>query len=376
MASLRKFPRSPYYFACFTLPGGRRVQRSTKETARKAAQKKADDWESLSKGRAKARQAHRVIADIYRDAHGKELPDATTRAFLTGWLVRREGEVAPRTHEAYEARIRHFLEWLETTADEPLAELETHHFLAYRDELAGRVSPSTVNQAIRILRVAFENARKDGYIADNLAKDCGRLKRDGGRTRHPLGFDDIKAVLEVANGEWCSMIYFGLYTGLRLKDIARLTWANVDTDASEIRVDTAKSGRLVRIPICNPLLRHIESLPAGDNPRAPLHPRAFNSLNGSTLSRQFGELLADIGLREKRTHGAQKEGRSVRRKTTGISFHSLRHSATSMMKNAGISDAVVMDIIGHESVAVSAQYTHIESAAKLKALNSIPDLVR
>jgi hypothetical protein len=68
MASLRKFPRSPFWFACFTLPDGKRVQRSTKEKKRKDAQTKADSWEKLSKERAKARQSHKVIADIYRAA--------------------------------------------------------------------------------------------------------------------------------------------------------------------------------------------------------------------------------------------------------------------------------------------------------------------
>jgi hypothetical protein len=57
MASLRKFPHSKFWYACFTLPDGKRAQRSTKEVKRKDAQSKADDWEKLSTERAKARQA-------------------------------------------------------------------------------------------------------------------------------------------------------------------------------------------------------------------------------------------------------------------------------------------------------------------------------
>jgi site-specific recombinase XerD len=43
-----------------------------------------------------------------------------------------------------------------------------------------------------------------------------------------------------------------------------------------------------------------------------------------------------------------------------------------MMKNAGISPAVVQDLVGHESAAMSAHYTHIESDAKRKALDTLP----
>lgn len=384
MASLRKFPRSPFWFACFSMPDGQRVQRSTKEKGRKAAQGKADQWEALSKERAKARQAHKVIADIYRLAHNEELPDATPRAFIAGWLARRKGELAPASFAAYTGRSKHFLEWLAERADRPLADLETRHFVAYRDFLATRLSSTTANQGIKLLRVIFEDARRDGFMADNPAKDCGMLKKAMGAKRRAFTLDEVKTVLAMADDEWRSMILFALYTGQRLKDLACLSWANVDLVAEEIHLITGKTRRMVRIPICAPLMKHIGTLPAGDDPKAPVHPRMAASAMGSTLSRQFGDMLATAGLTEARKHsgpkkdgpttgGAPKGGRNARRAASEISFHSLRHTATSLMKNAGVSPAIVMDIIGHDSAEMSAHYTHIESDAKRKALDAIPD---
>jgi integrase len=57
-----------------------------------------------------------------------------------------------------------------------------------------------------------------------------------------------------------------------------------------------------------------------------------------------------------------------------LSFHSLRHTATSLMKDAGISPATVQDIIGHESAAISAHYTHIGEIAKRQAIAAMPDV--
>ncbi len=378
MAALRKKPRSPFWFACFTLPDGRRVQRSTKETARKAAQAKADQWEKLSNERTKARQAHKVISDIYRAAHKEELPDATAASYFEGWLKRRKGEIAPASYSTYSNRITHFQGWLGDFARRPLAEIETRHFVLYRDELAGRLSPSSCNMGIKILRSVLEDARREGFVADNPAKDCGMLKKEQGGTRRPFTVHELKSVLAAANEEWRSMILFGLYTGQRLGDLARLTWANVDLQAQEIQLRTAKTGRMMRIPISKPLMEHLESLPAGDDPKQPLHTRAaaLATVNGSTLSRQFAELLAAVGLTTKKTHepsDEERKGRAARRAASELSFHSLRHTATSLMKNAGISPAIVQDIIGHESAEISAHYTHIESDAKRKALNSLPD---
>ena len=48
---------------------------------------------------------------------------------------------------------------------------------------------------------------------------------------------------------------------------------------------------------------------------------------------------------------------------------------TSLLKNAGVSEAVAMDIIGHDSKAISQHYTHIEQNAKRAALSKLPDLI-
>lgn len=361
------------------MPDGKRVQHSTKETSRKLAQEKVDSWEKLSKEGAKARQAHKVISEIYRRAHQSELPDSTIRSYFNGWLERRKGELAAASYAAYKGRTTHFIEWMGESADKPLGSVESRHLSAYRDALSKRLSANTANHGVKLLRVIFEDARREQHIAENPAKDCGLLKKDITSTgRRPFTIKELEKVLNVANDEWRSMILCGLYTGQRLADIARLTWANVDLVAGEIHFRTGKTHRLVRIPVTKPLLTHLDSLPTNDNPRAPLHPRsaALADVNGSTLSRQFGELLVDAGLASARAvnHASEGKGRSAKRQLSELSFHSLRHTATSMMKNAGISPAVVQDIIGHDSAEMNTHYTDIDHETKRKALESLPDL--
>jgi integrase len=62
------------------------------------------------------------------------------------------------------------------------------------------------------------------------------------------------------------MILYGLYTGQRLADIARLTWANIDLPGARIRFTTQKTGKTLTIPMAEPLPRHVESLPVSDDP--------------------------------------------------------------------------------------------------------------
>jgi integrase len=59
---------------------------------------------------------------------------------------------------------------------------------------------------------------------------------------------------------------------------------------------------------------------------------------------------------------------------SAVSFHSLRHTTTSLLKNAGVSDVVARDIIGHESEAISRNYTHIDAETKGNAVDKMPDV--
>jgi len=54
-----------------------------------------------------------------------------------------------------------------------------------------------------------------------------------------------------------------------------------------------------------------------------------------------------------REHKSTGKGRDQAREASKISFHSLRHSAVTILKAAGVSDFIAREIIGHESAAVS-----------------------
>ena len=386
MAFLRHFPRSPYWFAGFNQADGRRVQRSTKLSNRKKAQALADKWELAAKraaeGRLSEAQARRVLSDIYELVHDQPLPSTTIRHFLNGWVERRKSDTSVRTHQAYAQITRDFIASLGSRADMDISQVAKADVAKFRDGVLARTSVPTANKALKYLRVALGAAWKDGLTLDNPAAKLDVIKRrDAERIeRRPFTIKEMKTLLAHARDEWKGLILFGLYTGQRLKDIARLTWHNVDLVEKELRFVTAKTGRLMVIPLASPLFRHLQSLPAGDDPGAPLFPSAYaiasKEGSDSRLSQQFHEILVAAGMAKERTKDATGQGRTLRRTVSEISFHSLRHTATSLLKNAGVPEAVAMDIIGHDSEAISRHYTHIETKAKRSALQKLPDIER
>ena len=95
-----------------------------------------------------------------------------------------------------------------------------------------------------------------------------------------------------------------------------------------------------------------------------------------TLSNQFADILAAAKLQKARDHEKAKdgEGRDVERKVGRLSFHCLRHTATSLLKNAGVSDVIAREIIGHDSPEISRVYTHMEKPAMKDAMDRLPDI--
>ena len=384
MAFLRRFPRSPFWFAGFTLPDGRRVQRSTKQGDRKKAQATADKWEEAAKLASQKRlgeaQARRILSEIYEKLHGEPLVTKTARQFLTDWAEGRKVDTKPRTHAAYAQAARDFIKSLGDRADIEISSILKADVSKYRDSVLKRTSIPTANKALKYLRVALKVAWADGLANDNPAAKVPTLKRSGGVKRRAFTVPELRQILNKAESEWRGLILFGLYTGQRLSDIATLTWRNIDLQSAEIAFLTHKTGRQMIIPLHRILVDWLHELPSTDDPVTPIFPQAHGLATRTTgesrLSQQFYSILVAANLAEERSREKTGLGRARRRNVSAISFHSLRHSATSLMKNAGVSEPVAMDIIGHESTAISQHYTHIDSATKRAAIAKLPNIIK
>jgi integrase len=346
MASIRKKDRSPFWFACFTLPDGAPTQRSTGTSERKIAQRIANEYEDAARdasaGRFIESRARKAIADIYAMALPERLASSSLCDFMDAWLKRKEIEARETTHEKYTSVVCQFKAHLGRKAQHDITNITGADITQFRDTLARRVTPGTVNVALKIIRSAFAQARRDGLIDLNEADRVTLLKHGQDRVeRRAFTLEELKRILEVVNDEWRGMVLFGLYTGQRLGDIASLKWNNIDLQRAELRLLTGKTGRRQILPLAKPLLSYVETIPAGDATDTPLFPRIYEmTKQAGKLSNQFHDILVSAGLAIKTTHKATGKGHSGKRLQNAVSFHSLRHTATSLLKSAGLGNGV------------------------------------
>jgi integrase len=367
MASLVKRPTSKFWVAAFRDAQGRQHRRSTGEIDKKRAQAVAEKLELTAQRKGNPQRVRQIFAEFFRDHYGQDVPFLSVRDFTGRWLAARKAETSSATFRRYDEIVRKFLGFLGTAANRGLDEINKGQILAFRDAQIASTAAATTNTTLTIVKMVFRSARREGYLWQDPAEGVKSVKGAATIKRRSFDVDELRRVLAVAGPEWQSLIKFGLYTGQRLSDLATLSWAQIDLERDEIVLTTRKTDKRLLIPIAAPLREHLLTI-AGDNPRAPIHPRAFELVRAgrvATLSNQFGDLLVDAGLRE--------PGKG-KRAGMDVSFHSLRHTAVSLLKDAGVPDAVVMALVGHESAAMSHHYTHVGKEALAKAAKTLPEL--
>ncbi|WP_346187116.1 tyrosine-type recombinase/integrase [Rubritalea halochordaticola] len=394
MSFVWEHKKSQYWYARFMDHNGKRRNRSTKvrikgatpvETRdnKKLALKIADEFEAAARTRRTALQARRAMAELTEEIMGKDMSGKSLSEHVESWLARKQGEVAKSTYIFYKSAVGRFQSFIDAMklADGDIAFITPEHILQYREHRRNEVAAKTVNHELKCLRMLFKAAKKAHLIADDPTEFVDTIREEKVKVRRGFTIDEVKSVLAVADDEWRSMIFFGLYTGQRLSDISKLTWRNVDLERNEVRLVTEKTGKSLRIPIASPLREHIESLPVTDDPDQPIHARIYDkfmqSRRTSNISNEFANLLYQAGLRaEKVSHNKRKDATEMggRRRTHELSFHSLRHTAVTLLHDAGVPMQVAQTLIGHDDKAMHELYIGVGQEALNEAANKLPKL--
>lgn len=381
-----------YWWAAYTGADGRRYFRSTRATSKSKALLIAHEWESLARGNPTESHFRRVAADLYQHVAGKPLHYHTCGQWLESWLKSTRSSVSERTYDRYSGTIDDFRTFLGERDKAPLASITPDEVTNYRDVLQKRgLAASTVNLCIRkTIAAPFEAARRLGYITVNPCAPVKAVKDNVAKSqarRRPFASEQIGSLLKTSrSGKWKDTgwegaILCGMTTALRLGDIINLTWGEIDLGAETLTTSAKKTGDELKIPLHPAFVTWLgnQTRGIGKAPVFPkLHGKSIGGANG--LSRKFkklmdeagviGEIIRPGGSAEQRKESKAGAGRTI----TALSFHSLRHTATSLMANAGVAADTRKAITGHRDDRVHENYTHhqLEKLREAVGLITVP----
>jgi integrase len=328
--------------------------------------------EEEARGDTSRELLERVVADTLRRLGHDSAPPPTAAEWLGKWLEGERGAIKERTLEKYAAVIRDFLASLGSRSGGRLSAVAESDITRFRDQLlAGGRLPETGNYMVHtLLQRPFRVAVNSGVIQRNPIAMVRTLK--GTRaTKGTFSCEQISQLVTAAtdrDGEWQGLILAGYYTGARLGDLVKLQWKSVDLEERTITFRQSKTGDEVKIPIHSDFEAWLLSRTQGVV--GMVFPTLCDRKVGA-ISTSFTRLVRRAGIdagtmRER--HG--EHGRSV----ASLSFHSLRHSFTTALTQAGIPAEIRMKLTGHSDARSHAIYSHHELETLRQAVSKLPKL--
>jgi integrase len=369
--------RSPYWIAVYRDETGRRRKRSTKLTSKSKALEVAY---TLQKAAKEARQGvlteartRELLSEILQSVNGEGLRVFTVTQWFDQFVNQKKKSRADKTAKRHEQMMREFVEFLGVRANLNIAAITSADIMAFRDHQHSRgLAPSTVNVDIAVLSVAFNAALRQGHVSVNPCLAIEPLKDKAAARKDVFSPEQVTALVNTAEGEWRGLILTAFYIGARLGDCANLQWKHVDliSEIKTIRYTQGKTGAPI-VSVIHPALEdYLLSLPAPKTDDAFLFPSMAQRVTPS-LSRSFKEIMQRANIEQRVIRERGKYGRTV----NALSFHSLRHSFSSLLANAGISEETRMALVGHTTREMQQRYTHRELAILRDAVSVLPPIV-
>lgn len=240
-------------------------------------------------------------------------------------------------------------------------ELETfkEHRLGVRTKKGLRTIAS-VNRELMMIRAMLRKAQKEGWLLRSPFEEHDSLIRmsDERRRERTLSYAEETRLLAACSDRTRQhlrpILVCALATAMRLGEILKLSWPDVDFASHEIRVISTNTKTLSerRVPITDPLMAELERLRALARPDADL---VFGTKSNVKRSFKTACEMAEI------PHGG----------IHGLTFHCLRHTAGTRMVKQGMELAEIARILGHSDIKTTYRYISADSDVMDKARKAL-----
>jgi integrase len=378
MASIHRRTGSPFFHGKFRDETGRIVLRSTKQTDRLKARAVVETWQAAADkarhGALTRLTVARTLDDLLERISGERTLSTTPKEYLAEWLTAKTEEgAAPASLARYKAVCAAFLGFLGERASANLRTITKRDFEAFRNaELVSGKTPKTADFGLKVIRMIFAKAHRDGFTEVDEAARAEFLKSKviagSEDKRGPLTDEEVRLLLAATEGtDWQGMILVAVHTGIRLVDGANLVWENFQPDEKTLKFTAAKTGKEIEVALHPEAFAWLTARQGVG--AAPVFPTLYGAKAGSAggLSNQFRRIVEKAGIATKL--GSEKRGKGRRLSLT--TFHGLRHTFISRLANKAISRDVRKAMAGHSSDAIHDRYTKLNVAAQHAALKTV-----
>ena len=214
---------------------------------------------------------------------------------------------------------------------------EIEGYLARRRD-DGMVSKASRNRILAALKSIFKKAKEWGYVARDPAAGVKMMKEEY-KQPAPLTQDEMGRLLAVLEPKQRMVAEVYLQTGMRLGELTRLQWADVDFEARTLALRNTKNQTDRTVPMSRRVFEIMRELKA-ENSTGKTRSLAVLGSDADILA-SLGRAAERAGFEEGRRHRLQ---------------HRLRDTAATTMLDRGVALDRVQVILGHKTLSMTRRY--------------------
>jgi len=273
--------------------------------------------------------------------------------YAGAWLESR-ADLKPKTRHQYQFLMRQHI--MPTWRTVPLAKITFEGLTHWISRLSlGGLGPSAIRQSVFVMSAALDHAVRSGRIRSNPARGLG-LPRPKRRDYVYLTHGQVLTLASEA-GRWRLLILLLAYTGLRWGEATALRVCDIDFDRRRVDVSRAFSDVGGRVVLGTPKSHQSRTVPV---------PRFIAiELAGAVDGQRPDDLIFTMpGGSVMRMSNWRRATFVPARARAGLSdrfrVHDLRHTAASLMIQAGYPPKMLQEIMGHASITTTLDlYGHL-----------------
>jgi integrase len=285
-----------------------------------------------------------VVAKVFNElATGQSKPLID---FIDGWIKNETKRgLAKKTISQMQTDVGILIEYLPTST---LLVIEHTSLWIKMIAEKGKLSAASVTRIIGSCRNFYKHLKFIDVIPEKspepfiVPKEYKLSKKRNSKGQNkteswlPFTNEDVEKIysetIQKQDWELGQLILLGAFTGARIEEICSLQQRNIDIKKKFIQIEDAKTEAGIRtIPIHDSLIPIIIEMMKTDN--AFLLPNLTKSKfddRSNAIGKRFGRLKIKMGFSKRYV------------------FHSIRKTFTTQLENAGVSENVTADIVGHE----------------------------
>jgi integrase len=251
----------------------------------------------------------------------------------------------------------------------PISTINSGHIESWlaKNKRKSKWSSATRNRYLSAVKQVFKKAHGLNYLAENPALPLKATKEDE-NIPEPLTDDVVAALLEVLPEYARYMVCILVDTGLRMGELHRIRWQDVDTTGRRLNIYKSKSKQFRVVPMTPRLAALFDTLRTGHQWLQSQSGPSRKAIVWPDDSSPSAVVIPPIDIKKSLISAAKKIG------AEHIHPHQFRHTYATRLMDQGVPMEHIMALGGWKSSAMAKRYARVNPVHLQKHADRLEEL--